>query len=205
MTLLLRKLKIDHGAKTRTDPDSTGSLQKKQHSMKLTDLQTGITLREFRNDDRDALIELANNVNIANNLRDGFPHPYTIEAASKFLSDAQSANPATRLCIEKDGIYVGNIGLHPDSDIYRMNAEIGYFIGERYWGQGIASQAVKMMVLYGFEQLKLHRIEAGVFSHNIASTKVLENAGFSFEGKLKDAVFKNGKFYDELLYGIVNG
>lgn len=172
--------------------------------MELTDAQTGITLREFTHKDRDALVALANNLNIANNLRDGFPHPYTLENADKFIEDAQSWDPPRRFCIEKNGKYVGNIGLHPNSDIYRMNAEIGYFIGEPFWGQGIASQAVKMMVAYGFEHLNLHRIEAGVFSYNIASAKVLENAGFQFEGTAKESVFKNGKFGDELKYGIVN-
>lgn len=172
--------------------------------MKLTDEHSGVSLRKFRNEDRDRLIELANNANIANNLRDAFPHPYTIDAANKFLSDAQSANPTTRFCIEKNGVYVGNIGLHPDSDIYRMNAEIGYFVGEPYWGQGIASQAVKLMVSYGFDHLKLHRIEAGVFSYNTSSAKVLENAGFQFEGTLKHGLIKNGEYYDEYRYGIVN-
>ncbi|MFK7786531.1 MAG: GNAT family N-acetyltransferase [Crocinitomicaceae bacterium] len=172
--------------------------------MKLIDEHTGISLREFRSEDKARLIELANNANIANNLRDGFPHPYTLEAAEQFIKDSQSSNPTTRFCIEKDGVYVGNIGLHPDTDIYRMNAEIGYFVGEPYWGKGIASQAVKLMVTYGFDHLNVHRIGGGVFSYNVASAKVLENAGFEYEGKLKQAVFKNGVFYDELRYGIVS-
>lgn len=171
--------------------------------MELTDNQTGITLREFTREDRDALVSLANNRKIADNLRDGFPHPYTLENADIFIEDAQSWNPPRRFCIEKNGAYVGNIGLHPNTDIYRMNAEIGYFIGEPFWGQGIASQAVKMMVAYGFEHLNLHRIEAGVFSYNVASAKVLENAGFQLEGTAKESIFKNGKFWDELKYGIV--
>ncbi|MDG1331220.1 MAG: GNAT family protein [Crocinitomicaceae bacterium] len=136
-------------------------------------------------------------------MRDGFPHPYTIEAAEKFIADTQSTHPPTRLCIEKDGVYVGNIGLHPSTDIYRKNAEIGYFIGENFWGQRIASQAVIMMVDYGFEKLQINRIEAGVFDYNIGSRKVLENAGFQYEGTSRQSVFKNGKYHDELKYGIL--
>lgn len=172
--------------------------------MRLTDFQTGISLRQFTPNDKQALIELANNWNIAKNLRDGFPHPYTEKDADKFILDSMEATPTTRFCIEKDGVYVGNVGLHPDSDIYRMNAEIGYFIGEPFWGQGIATQAIKMMVEYGFNELKLHRIQAGVFDYNTRSRRVLENAGFEYEGRAKEAVFKNGAFFDELKFGIVN-
>ena len=172
--------------------------------MKLINAHSGVTLREFESTDIDRLVELANNSSIASNLRDGFPHPYTNEAAEKFIKDAQEANPPRRFCIEKNGIYVGNIGLHPDMDIYRMNAEIGYFIGEPFWGQGIASQAVKMMVDYGFRMLKMNRIEAGVFDYNIASRKVLENAGFEYEGTAKQSVLKNGTFHDEFKFAILN-
>lgn len=172
--------------------------------MKLIHAQSGVALRKIQKEDAETLVSLANNVKIAQNLRDGFPSPYTFDDALKFIDDAQSVQPTKRFCIEKDGIYVGNIGLHPQDDIYRMNAEIGYFIGEPYWGQGIATQAVKMITAYGFNQLNIHRIFAGVFSYNDASRKVLENAGFEFEGRSKEAVYKKGKYYDELRYAILN-
>ena len=172
--------------------------------MELTDSQSGVSLRKFKLEDRDRLIQLADNPSIAQNLRDGFPNPYLESHADKFISDALSSEPTTRFCIEKEGVYVGNIGLHPFDDIYRKNAEIGYFIGEPYWGQGIASTAVKLMTRYGFEVLGYHRIQAGVFSYNLASKKVLEKAGYEYEGAAKQAVFKNGEFFDELKYGILN-
>jgi len=168
--------------------------------MKLTHKPTGVALRQIQKEDANALVSLANNTKIALNLRDGFPSPYTLDDAMKFIDDAHSVQPTTRFCIEKNGVYVGNIGLHPQDDIYRMNAEIGYFIGEPFWGQGIATQAVKMMTVYGFDQLNIHRIFAGVFSFNEASKKVLINAGFTFEGVSKDAIFKEGLFYDEFRY-----
>ena len=172
--------------------------------MKLIHASSGIALRKIQIEDRERLVTLANNPKVANNLRDGFPHPYTLEDADQFIENAQAASPTLRFCIEKEDVYVGNIGIHPQDDIYRRNAEIGYFIGEPYWGQGIASQAVKIIVDYGFQQLDYHRIFAGVFSYNLASKKVLENAGFTFEGASIDAVFKHGKLYDELRYAIIN-
>jgi len=165
---------------------------------------TGVALRKIQVEDRERLVELANNPNIANNLRDDFPHPYTIEDADHFIKHAQSAQPTLRFCIEKDGIYVGNIGIHPQEDIYRRSAEIGYFIGEPHWGQGIASQAVKMIVEYGFQQLNYHRIFAGVFSYNQASKKVLEKAGFTYEGASIQAVYKGGELFDELRFAVIN-
>ena len=172
--------------------------------MNLVDTTTGISLRRILESDRGRLATLANNPNIACNLRNDFPHPYTLEHADKFIENASTATPTLRFCIEKNSLYVGNIGLHPQEDIYERNAEIGYFIGEPHWGQGIATQAVKLIVNYGFKELDIHRIFAGVFSYNSASRKVLENAGFIFEGASKDAVYKNGKYHDELRFAIIN-
>lgn len=170
----------------------------------LRDSISGVSLRRFTLEDKPSLIKMANNWNIVKNLSDAFSQPYTEEDADQFIQSSIDVVPTTRFCIEKNGEYVGNIGLHPDSDIYRKNAEIGYFIGEAFWGQGIATQAIKMMVEYGFKELKIHRIQAGVFDYNGASRKVLEKAGFEYEGTAKDGVFKDGKFYDELKFGILN-
>lgn len=172
--------------------------------MKLLHPQSGVALRKIQIEDRERLAHLANNPNVANNLLDDFPHPYSIEDADQFIKHAQAASPTLRFCIEKDGEYVGNIGLHPKEDVYKRSAEIGYFIGEEHWGQGIATHAVQLIVAYGFEQLDIHRIYAGVFSYNSASKKVLEKAGFDFEGASKEAIYKNGQLYDELRFAILN-
>ena len=172
--------------------------------MQLVHTSSGVSLRRIQSSDRNRLVSLANNPNIACNLRNDFPHPYTLDHADEFIENARAATPTLRFCIEKDALYVGNIGLHPKEDIYKRNAEIGYFIGEPHWGQGIATEAVKLIVDYGFEELDIHRIFAGVFAYNSASRKVLENAGFEFEGASKDAVFKNGNYFDELRFAIIN-
>ncbi len=163
-----------------------------------------ISLRPPENRDIPAMVQNANNPKIAGNLRDSFPYPYTESDAEFFIKMATSGTIVNRFVIEKNGIYVGNIGIHPQDDIYRKTAEIGYFIGEDFWGQGIATEAVKLAVDYGFRQMELYRIFAGVFSYNKASSRVLEKAGFVFEGIARNAVVKNDKVYDELRYAILN-
>lgn len=172
--------------------------------MRLTSSNSNVSLRTLKSSDVTNVVRLANNAKIAANLRDAFPFPYTEKDAESFIEAAQSANPPFRFAIEKDGAYAGNIALHVQDDVYQKSAEIGYFIGEPFWGQGIATEAVKLIVDYGFETLGVHRIFAGVFSINPASARVLEKAGFSFEGRLKDAVFKNGVLCDELRYAILS-
>ena len=89
------------------------------------------------------------------------------------------------------------IGLIVQKDVYRKSAEIGYWIGEPFWGMGIATKAVEPITEYGFMELELNRIYTGVFEYNTASMKVLEKNGFEKEGIFKDAIFKNSKVYDE--------
>lgn len=163
-----------------------------------------VTLRPFQENDLDTLLKMANNPLIAANLRDSFPHPYTEADAKNFLAQAISAVPTNRFAILENGVYVGNIGIHLQDDVYRNTAELGYFIGEPYWGRGIATEAVKLIITYGFETLELHRIFAGVFSYNPASARVLEKAGLEFEGVHRKAITKKGGIYDELYYAILN-
>lgn len=162
-----------------------------------------VKLREFRKEDVERLVELANNPNIADNLRDAFPNPYTLEDADKFFLAAKYDAKSIRRAIEWKGQYVGNIGLHFTDDVYRFNAEIGYFIGEPYWGRGIASQAIPLMLELGFQHPSMHRIFAGVFSYNPVSMRVLEKAGFRFEGVALECISKHGKIYDEHRYAML--
>jgi RimJ/RimL family protein N-acetyltransferase len=163
-----------------------------------------VTLRPPRKEDLDRMVKLANNKKIFDNLTDSFAHPYTTDDAHKFILSATSEEPCRRFVIEIDGMFVGNIGLHPQEDIYRFNAEIGYFIGEPYWGQGIATKAVKIATAYAFEVLKVKRIYAGVFAYNPASARILEKCGYTYEGTFKSGLCKNGEFHDELRYAMVN-
>lgn len=163
-----------------------------------------VTLRPFNYDDKPSLIALANNKKVSDNLFDAFPFPYTSESADDFLKNAIETKPHQRMAILLNGKHVGNVGLHPLQDIYRNTAEIGYFVGEEFWGRGIATEAIKQMISYGFSELNLRRISAGVMDYNKASARVLEKAGFQFEGVSKGAILKNGLVCDEIRYAVLN-
>lgn len=162
-----------------------------------------VQLRPLRYKDANRLAQLANNKKISMNLRDGFPHPYTLADAKKFIEICKSHSPAQVFAIEYNGEYTGNIGLHPGEDVYRRSAEIGYFLGESYWGKGIMTKAVKQMVEYGFSNLNIVRIYTGVFEYNKASQRVLEKCGFKKEAVFEKAIFKNNQLWNEVRYVIL--
>jgi len=166
--------------------------------IKLTN--ENITLREFTPDDKYRLAELANNPKISINLRDGFPNPYTIADAENFLEKYAAQESSLVLAIEYKGVYVGNIGLHKGTDVYRKSAEIGYFLGEPYWNMGITTKAVNLICTYGFSTMDIVRIHAGIFEFNPASMRVLEKCGFKRESVAEKAIIKNGMVYNEIKY-----
>ncbi len=159
-----------------------------------------IVLREFTFNDKERLVELANNPRISMNLRDGFPNPYTLSDAEDFLRKYQKMESSQIFAIEYNNIYVGNIGLHKGIDVYRKSAEIGYFLGEPFWNKGIMTKAVNIICDYGFSKMDIVKIYAGIFEYNTASMRVLEKCGFKKEAVLEKAVFKQGKFFDEIRY-----
>lgn len=161
-----------------------------------------IKLRAFQASDATTLVRLCNNKKIWENVRDHFPHPYTLKDARAFIKIATSKNPQETFAIDYEENLVGGIGIHPQADVYSLTAEIGYWVGEPYWRKGIASEAVKLITGYGFEKLGLHKIYAGCFEFNVASQKVLLKAGMHKEAVLRKSVFKNGVICDEIRYAI---
>lgn len=135
-------------------------------------------------------------------MTDLFPHPYTMEKGREFITYASKGNPPNILAIEVEDQAAGGIGIHPQSDIQRKNAELGYWLAEPYWGKGIVTRAVVQMVAYGFKNWDITRIFARPFGTNYASQKVLEKAGFILEGRFEKTLFKNGEFIDELIYAV---
>ncbi len=160
-------------------------------------------LRPFREGDQLALLKHANNSRIAANVRDTFPHPYTLADANWFVrTGSQGANQLS-FAIEIGGEAVGAIGCVHQTDIHRASAEIGYWLGETYWGRGIMTEAARRVVPLAFAHWpEVQRIFAGILSHNPASMRVLEKAGFSPEAVLRRAVMKNGVVEDEHLYAV---
>ena len=94
--------------------------------------------------------------------------------------------------------------MHLQADILKKNAEIGYWIGEEYWGKGVMKEAIKKMVDYGFGHLDIVRIFARIYGNNIPSQKVIEKSHFKLEAKFEKTIFKNNEFLDELIYAIRN-
>ena len=158
------------------------------------------TIRPWRLDDAESLASHANNRKIWLTLRDLFPHPYTIQDAHEFLQRAISEKPTTNFCIEVEGVAAGGIGSRLGQNVHRHTAEFGYWLGEKFWGRGIMAEAVMAFTDFCFDNLPLRRIYAEPFENNAASARVLEKAGFVFEGRLKNNVVKDGKVLNSLLY-----
>ena len=101
------------------------------------------------------------------------------------------------------GEAVGGIGLVLRTDVERVDAEVGYWLGEAYWGQGLMSGAVQVFAPWALERFNLARLHAHVFAFNLSSARVLEKAGFALEGRLRQSAFKDGTLIDQLLYARV--
>ena len=160
------------------------------------------TLRPFRDSDLTSLVKYANNYNIAKYLTNQFPHPYTDDDGRKFISSVANNDPVNVFAIEVNGEAAGAIGIFPQSDIHEKNAEMGYWLAEPFWGNGIMTRAIGETVEYGFKTFDITRIFARPFSINPASQRVLEKAEFTCEARLKNALYKNGSYLDELIYAI---
>ncbi|HMX89495.1 MAG: GNAT family N-acetyltransferase [Saprospiraceae bacterium] len=162
-----------------------------------------ITLRPWNEEkDLDNMVHLANNPRIAERLMNRFPHPYSIEDGKRFIQSANASDPPHVLAIDLLGQAIGGIGVHPLDDVFAKNAEMGYWLGEPFWNKGYGSLAIKMMIRYAFDHLPIQRIFARPFGTNTASQRVLEKCGFQLEARLKDTVYKNGKYDDELIYAV---
>ena len=159
-----------------------------------------VLIRQWTDEDLPNLVSHANNINIWNNLRNYFPYPYTDEAGKAWLEEIKLASPIVNLAIDLDGQAIGGIGLILNSDVYIKSAEIGYWLGEPFWGQGIATEAVRQMIEYTFYYFDIIRLYAEVFETNKASMRVLEKNGFYLEGVRRKAVLKNAVLMDDYIW-----
>lgn len=166
-------------------------------------ISSTVKLRPFRHEDAASLALHANNPNIAANLNDGFPQPYTMDDARDFILRMKQDYPAKVLAIEVNGEACGAIGVFPQQNVQRLNAELGYWLSEDHWGKGITSAAVKMILKYAFAHFDIIRIYARPFPFNIPSQKVLEKAGLKLEARIKNGLVKHNTVYDELIYSIL--
>lgn len=157
-------------------------------------------VRQWQPSDAESLAKHADNRKIWLNLRDAFPHPYRIEDARAFIAKAKNMQPETFFCIQVLGHAAGGIGFSLRSDVERVSAEIGYWLGEKFWGRGIMTQALCTVTHYAMTAYNLTRVYALPYAYNTPSARVLEKAGFSLEGRLRKSAIKDGVVTDQLLY-----
>jgi ribosomal-protein-alanine N-acetyltransferase len=164
----------------------------------------GVVVREWRDEDAPALARLADDPEVWLNLRDAFPHPYRIADARQFIARAQRLRPPTWFAIEAGGALAGAIGYAARTDVERVGAEIGYWLGREYWGRGIMTTALRLVTRHAFAaDPHLRRIFAVPFASNPASARVLEKAGYTREGTLRQSVRKDGRILDQWMYAVV--
>lgn len=157
-------------------------------------------IRNFQDYDIHSLVKYANNKKIADNLRDAFPHPYKLEHAIQWLKIVESEKIPTNFAIANEEELIGGIGLILQEDVHRKNAEIGYWLGEPFWGKGIMSKAIKIFSDFAFNEFNIIRIYARVFESNKNSARVLEKAGYKLEAKFEKAIIKNNLIQDEYIF-----
>lgn len=163
-------------------------------------MRNEVQIRPWKPEDAAPLAAICNNKKIWLNVRDTFPYPYTVANAVEWIAFTLSQKPIRNMAVIYNDNIAGSIGVMTKEDVYRKSIEIGYFIGEPYWGKGIATTAVGLLVEYIKSNFDVIRMYAEVFSHNNASMKVLEKNGFHLEGIREKAVIKNNVIMDDYVW-----
>ena len=167
-------------------------------------IDTDILIRSIFYKDAASFVKFGNNKNIAINQRESYPYPYTLQFACNWIQQLKEQSIQNRFAIVVSGEAIGEISLHEQPDVHRNSAELCFWIGEPFWRQGITTKAVRWMVNYGFNTMKLKRIYADVLEYNEGSKNVLLKNGFVLDGVLKSNVYKNNIFYDHFVFSVVN-
>ena len=163
-----------------------------------------IVVREWEEADAEAVVRPANDRRVWLGLRDAFPHPYGIEDGQRFIAKARAMTPRTFFAIEVEGRVAGGIGYTLHSDVERIGAEVGYWLGHEFWGRGIATTALRLLTAHAFQaHPELQRLWAVPYATNAASARVLEKAGYVREGTLRRSAIKDGRVLDQWMYAIV--
>lgn len=166
-----------------------------------------VQIRKWELADAKDLSAALSNKKILDNLRDGLPYPSTEQDGRDYISAmiAADQNDTFAFAVTTDGKVIGSIGAFRQDNIHRQTAELGYYIAEEYWGKGIMTEAVKQLCDYVFTHTDIIRIYAEPFAYNIGSCRVLEKAGFQYEGTLRSNAVKNGNILDMKMYACLKG
>lgn len=164
-----------------------------------------MVIRQWRESDAADLAAALSNKKVQDNLRDGLPYPYTEKDGLDFINAMLSADPndTFAFAVTVDDKAIGSIGVFRQGNIHRLTAELGYYVAEEYWGNGIMTEAVRQICEYVFKNSDIIRIYAEPFAYNEASCRVLEKAGFQFEGVLRSNAIKNNKVLDMKMYSLI--
>ncbi len=159
-------------------------------------------IRPWTIEDAPSLVLAINNPKVLDNLRDGIPYPYGLHDAEAFIRAMLDADKDSvyAWAIDVDGVAAGSIGVFRQKNIHFRTAEMGYYVGERYWGMGVATAAVRQASDWVFSHTDILRVYAEPFAKNTASRRVLEKAGFLLEGVMRHNAVKNGELLDMALY-----
>lgn len=160
-------------------------------------------IRSFMEKDTSMLAKYANNPQIAANMQNGFPSPFSEKDAEEWIEKAITQRKDSDFAIASDLEVIGGIGFTQKNDVFSKSAEVGYWVAEPFWGQGIATKALTAIIHYAFSNFDLIRIYAAPFECNPASSRVLEKTGFQYEGRLRKSVVKNGIVMDQLMYSLL--
>lgn len=164
-----------------------------------------VSIRPWQLSDAADVAAIINNKKVQDNLRDGIPYPYTEKDGEDFINGMLNAEQGNTFAfaIAVDGNVAGSIGVFRQANIHSRTAEMGYYIGEDYWGKGVCTAAIKLVCQYIFENTDIIRIYAEPFAYNAASCRVLEKAGFQYEGTLRSNAVKNGKVINMKMYALI--
>ena len=157
-------------------------------------------IRPWLETDAESLARHANDREVSIHLRDRFPFPYGIEQAKSFLGWISGQSAPTVWAIEVNGEAAGGIGIELHTDVERVSAEVGYWLGRAHWGQGIVTEALKAVTAEAFKLFEITRLYAVPFADHAASVRVLEKAGYVREGHLRQSAIKHGTVRDQLLF-----
>lgn len=182
-----------------------GVRSKKEIMNAIKNKSLNFIIRAWEEPDIVNLPKHLSNINIWNNCRDRLPFPYTEKDAEDFVRFATGQTEQSEYCIEINNEAVGNIGFVRGTDIERYNAEIGYWLSEKYWNKGVVTAALKIAIEHYFHHTNVIRLFATIFEHNLASIRVLEKNGFQKTGILHKACFKNDHFVDIHYYELLKG
>lgn len=155
-------------------------------------------LRKFEESDVSRLVSLADDLEVSRYMTTAFPYPYTTEDAVWWVQEGSKQGMVR--AIESEGLLVGCVGAQPLPFEHSRTANIGYWLGREYWGRGLAARALSLLTEQIFQETEIVRLQASVYSPNIASMRVLEKAGYRQEAILAQAIFKHNQFYDEYIF-----